>query len=769
MARQTTVSVDNTFVKGLITEATGLNFPDHAWISGDNCIPSILGNVKRRPGLNLETNRVFQEDINRTGKAISSYVWKNASGDGLTQIFVLQIGDALTFYKSSAATLAAPLSNARLGTTVALGTYKALGSLANINLSECQYSDGNGYLFIFHPDLEPIYCSYSNNIITASTITVKIRDFLGTPEGVGVPTNYRPSVLSIPHQYNLNNQGWTSGAGWGSNCTTAVPATLGSHVFVIDAGLPVVIGQQVAMADPSAYLAGTVTAYSGTNLTVNVFSTSNPGAFLGNSGTGIYSVASLNTSLIDTFKSALGIYPSNADIWWTFKNTSSVFAPATTAANVTLSIGNAPKGHFVLDAFRQLRAAVSSIPGLDDIVTVNRPRTGTWFQGRVWYSGVDASQAAVGTAPNYTWTESIYFSQIITSSQELGLCYQNNDPTSESFADLLPSDGGVIQIQGCGSIYKLFPVQNGLLVFAANGIKFITGSTGIGFTANDYTIVDLSDIHTVSGTSFVNVQGYPMFWNEEGIYYVSPDQNGKLSVNNLCLGTILTEYASIPPVSKKAARGDYNPLDYIISWLYRDANEIDLASRYDYNRILNYNTATKAFYTDTIGTIGTAIYVNDVKYVPGLGDGVAADSNLKYVTSANLFKFTFSEFIDTTNWVDFNSWDGTGVNFVSTFTTGYKLKGSALTRWQPTYVGVYTNNPSAYTIQGIWDYATSGNAGRFSSQDLALNYDTNTSVSYRRHKIRGHGKSLQLRYTSVDGQSFDIIGWAILESTNANV
>jgi len=52
----------------------------------------------------------------------------------------------------------------------------------------------------------------------------------------------------------------------------------------------------------------------------------------------------------------------------------------------------------------------------------------------------------------------------------VGNCYQVNDPTSDQLFDLLPTDGGVIVIQGCGSIYKLFPLQNALLVFAANGV-----------------------------------------------------------------------------------------------------------------------------------------------------------------------------------------------------------------------------------------------------------------------------------------------------------
>src|SRR5258708_1778310 len=84
---------------------------------------------------------------------------------------------------------------------------------------------------------------------------------------------------------------------------------------------------------------------------------------------------------------------------------SNVFNPTSTVANVTLSSSNAPRGHHVLNAFNQQRSLVSGIAGLTDITTLVRPKTGVWFQGRVWYTGIDAQQPTTGDAPYYTWTE----------------------------------------------------------------------------------------------------------------------------------------------------------------------------------------------------------------------------------------------------------------------------------------------------------------------------------------------------------------------------
>src|SRR5258707_4679616 len=97
MPQQVTSLVENNFTKGLITESTGLNFPENAATSTDNCTYTLIGDVSRRLGIDYEVNgSVLVND--RGGKAISSYKWNNAGGDGLSQIIVTQVGDTLYFY-----------------------------------------------------------------------------------------------------------------------------------------------------------------------------------------------------------------------------------------------------------------------------------------------------------------------------------------------------------------------------------------------------------------------------------------------------------------------------------------------------------------------------------------------------------------------------------------------------------------------------------------------------------------------------------------------
>ncbi|MDE1830256.1 MAG: hypothetical protein KGI25_08035, partial [Thaumarchaeota archaeon] len=159
----------NNFIGGLKTEFTGLNFPENAATSMDNCVVSIIGDVLRREGINFESN-YFLNQIDVTNSAVSYYRWKNAGGDGETEIFVLQVGATLYFFQSSASTITAPLSSQLLSSTVNVSSFLASGSSNSVNQIECQYSDGNGYLFVYHPYCDPFYCVYSAGTITGTVI-----------------------------------------------------------------------------------------------------------------------------------------------------------------------------------------------------------------------------------------------------------------------------------------------------------------------------------------------------------------------------------------------------------------------------------------------------------------------------------------------------------------------------------------------------------------------------------------------------------------------
>jgi hypothetical protein len=777
------VSIENNFTKGLLTEFTGLNFPENAATDTQNCIYTLIGDVTRREGFDYEANAVLNP-VSRSNSAINSYRWSNVGGDGNTVVYVIQMGATIYFYDSTTSTVSSPLSSQRLASTVSMNGF-AVSTFDSTQ--ECQFSDGNGYLFIFHPSCDPVYCTYNAGVITANGINIQIRDFSGIVDNLPVST--RPSTLSAEHQYNLQNQGWVSGVPWGGisfNSQTFIPGV--NNFWNIQTGLTISPGTVVIISahvnNTSSYLyaqaTGTVVSYSSVSGVIGVAVSP---FIAGNDPSGFFNrwdFAPQSIGYINTWFSAESTYPSNADVWWYFKNSSGVFDPLNTANNVTLASGNAPQGKYILSAFNQNRSAISGISGLTTVATNARPATGAWFQGRVWYTGVNASQPASGDVNFYSWSENIYFSQIVQTISDFGLCYQTNDPTSENLFGELPSDGGVISIQGSGNIYKLFPLFNALLVFAANGVWYISGSTGVGFAANDFTIVKLSAVKSISSTSFVDINGLPMFWNEEGIYQVEPAKQGTqllnsplhvqpLEVNPLTVGTILSYYSSIPLQSKRYARGSYNPIDYNVQMCFKSTVETSITDRYNYDTVLNFNTYNKAFYPYTFTLSPSLPTINGVIYISSPGGSAGPNSVFKYLTTYN-GNFTLSEERDST----FKDWTTSGhaTDFTSYFVTGYKIHGQAQRRFQIPYVYMYFRNdalPFSYELQSIWDYASTSSTGRWSVKQVVSSFKPGYNMMFRRHRLRGRGLALQIKVTSVSGQPFDIMGWSALEIQNQGV
>src|SRR4051812_28358624 len=100
MPKQTQVSVMHDFKTGLITEASGVNFPENACVETENCEFDLLGKATRRQGFDFEENYTTQT-VDKTLSAISTYFWRNVTGDGVISFAVTQIGNTLYFYDAS--------------------------------------------------------------------------------------------------------------------------------------------------------------------------------------------------------------------------------------------------------------------------------------------------------------------------------------------------------------------------------------------------------------------------------------------------------------------------------------------------------------------------------------------------------------------------------------------------------------------------------------------------------------------------------------------
>lgn len=719
MTRRVNIAVDNSFKGGLITEATGINFPQDACTESYNCVHDEKGRTKRRYGFDYEANYTTQA-VATGDNSISGYTWNNVAGDGSLSIRVQQVGDTLYFYNitTSASLSENIISNTSdVLQTVDLNTYAV--SANDPALNECQYAAGTGYLVVVHPQCEPFYvvCDPETFDITTTQITPKIRDLEGLDDGYAVTDRPTASVgtLTTEHKYNLFNQGW----------------------------------------------------YFDSNAALTAWDTS-------------------ETTM-----------PSNADVWWLFKNSSGAF-DATTIPNVYTGNAPAPKGHYILDLFNQDRTTASGISSITTVTTGSqRFSTSAFMNGRIFYAGLNYSG----------FSSNIYFTRIIETKDQLGICYQENDPTAEDNSDLLSTDGGVIKITDIQAVVKLVPLVNVLLVFATNGIWAITGSVGTGFSPADFTVTKISSISALGASSFIDIDGFPAWWNLDGIYVLKPSDDTGSSrgfvVESLTDTTIRTFYNDIPSKSQKLAKGVYNPLEKIARWVYKSEDASGPETEYKFDRVLSFNFLTGAWYPWTIDITNVAIH--DVVLIKGEGgvqgvenvtteDGfIIQDQTGDPVTSFGLtrfviaprFKFFVSKLDDSgatrsytfaesrsTTYLDWYSYDTTGTDYESTFTVGYKIHGDTQRFFQANYVFVFLEQETNATcyMQGLWEFTTSADSNRWSTAQNVYNSAlTNRAVNFRRLKVRGKGRALQLKFTSDTGRPFTILGWSLFETQNASI
>jgi hypothetical protein len=254
---------------------------------------------------------------------------------------------------------------------------------------------------------------------------------------------------------------------------------------------------------------------------------------------------------------------------------------------------------------------------------------------------------------------------------------------------------------------------------------------------------------------------------------MSAQQGLGMVVEPVTVKTIRTFYNEIPRNSKQYARGTYDPINYIVQWIYKSTEETGIEDRYSFDSILCFNTATQAFYTYSIG--GTP-FINGIDYISNPGGTDAPDPVIKYITSSpnlGIYRFTFAEEKDA-GYVDWFSYDHVGTPYDSYFVTGYGLSGQGLRLFQPGYINVYSRNidsscGNGYIIQGLWEFGSNRNSGKWSNKQVAYTSLANFRMFNRRHKVRGHGKAIQLKFSSFQNCPFDIMGWAIWETQNVGV
>ena len=752
-----------SFVKGIVTEASPLTYPENSAVSVDNFLLKRDGSIARRLGMDYEANYVAH-DVGLTSIALATSavyfnIWNNVANKPTLKFGVVQVGTDLWFFDMFKTDLSANIKNS--GASLDTGGE----GQERVNISSI-----NGYLIVTSKEFAPFYLEYdvATDTVSKTTIGFSIRDLFGIDDDLTV--NNRPTTLSDDHKYNLLNQGWdltaintfyTSQGKYPSNADIQSLGKDADDVF-----------------DPTLMIKqgfGNTPAPRGRNI-INAFDR----GLSRQQQADVYITSELSISRDD--------YAYNAILAYYQSNLTSNFA--------------------ALLADQE-----------DSRISISAP-----YAGRVFYSGVESLILNPDKrSPDYTGF--IFFTKLVSSVKDLGECYQEADPTSEQISDLIDTDGGYIQIPDAANIFKLVPTDRSLLVLAENGVWEILGDTDAGFTATGYQVNKIGSIGAMSPSSIVEVEGVVAYWAEGGIYTLGYDQqSGFLRPQNISATTIQSLYSAIPSVARKLAKGSFDPETRRISWLYNDSPSYDgYTDKFNYNRELVFDTLLQAFYTNTIEPIsgdadsprvaglvvmptfvtvdyanpvlvnGVQVQANTVDVTVTTDEFSRGESYTKYLTvlpnSAGNLKFTFSSYRGG-SFTDWYTYDTAGEAYVSELVTGFELAGDSAKWKQAPYVsfhftrtetgfeeiggGLEAIAPSGCFVSARWDFADHANSGKIGAQfqayRLLRNYiptgvgdafNYGQSVIVTKNKIRGRGRALSMQIQSEAGKDMKLLGWSV--------
>ena len=699
----------NNFVKGLITEAAELTFPESASVNESNCDLRRDGTRRRREAVALESNAVLSSFTISNSELVGTGTWINVGGNAALEFLVVQKGNTIFFYNKANL----PYSGQIISGSVSLATYEFAGSIGSNNV-KCQYASINGTLIISSGAIDTIVASYDGANVSVSPIAFKTRDF----EWQGDTNTYPDQAASdATRLYDTTNAGWTGDKG-------------------------------------SAALA-------------------------------TYKAASSNQ------------LPPLTHPWYAGKDSDNAFDAAEWKlifAGTTLT-GN---GHFILDFFSKVRT------GITTEIESSRFKSVASFSGRIFYAGLTSAKNA-GT---------ILFSRLVEDNSDLGTCHQQNDPTSEYFSDLLGTDGGFISIPDAVNIQLLYSFRASLFIFAENGVWQVSGVDGI-FSATAYGINRVSNVGILNPQTFIEADGLPFWWSRFGIHTLVVDEvSGQGQEQNITLPTIQTFWDKISTESKSKITSIYDNINKKVYWAYPDNGESIEAKL---NNILILDLTLQAFYpwkisdqaSSTSCVVGCAFYSGfgaaelELDVITAAGDDVVQGTDDIISTQVSDFttgdpalvllvrdgatnKLTMATFAGDT----FLDWGNS--NYSSFAESGYDFAGDLIIKKNAPYIAVYSRltetgftgnddagyesiRPSSLLVSSAWDFNETFNTAQQAYRlkfpvivdpGNITNFNYPEDVITTRLKVRGHGRSLRLRYESEQGKDFILLGWGLIFGRN---
>lgn len=747
----------NSFVKGLITEASELNFPADAFSDVSNFELNRNGTINRRLGMDYENNSVQRNseltEINISSASINTFRWLAVNGDVNTDFLVVQLGQKLFFFDLSSEIL----SN---------------GFIQKITLSQFQedvrysFASLEGRLVVVSGSDTVAVITYPGFNITYDRLLT--RDVWGIEETQEPRYETDPSfrgAINGQHYYNLQNQSW------------GIPRKNSIGVledpidrYGVDLGVAPSNSEQVWAGLQFQAVAPGQQPFERmfTNLYTEVLGAN----FQTSKGYFIIDVLRRGQSREQQFANNKAKYPQLTG-----------FAP------------------FPAD------------------LTSGGAKCVTDFAGRVFYAGFNGD-VTNGDARSPEFSNYVFFSQIVKSRQDFFKCYQEGDPTSRENTDLVDSDGGFIRISGAKEIVALRNLETSLIIFASNGIWSVTGGSDFGFSATNYKATKLSSFGALSESSIVVEGGNCYYWAEDGIYSVGRNELGDLGVQNMTLASIQSFYEAIPNTSKIAAIGTYDLFTKKARWVFKDGDMFTSTSAttelvfdsalnaFSVNNLFNLGTNNVEVFSlfrssaFVINPTGNDVYVGTDQVFAAADDveisavelktGLQATKYLIITKNGTLFNFTFGEY-NNSDWLEWKGVNGVGIDAKAFGYAGVQTAGDSAVKKQIPYLVFHMYrtetgtdsegtpfNQSGCKVRYQWDFSNSAISKKFSTLFQVYRYvkpffpanpgdafNNGLDILTTKNKVRGMGRAFQMYFETEPGKDCKIVGWSLTVNGNS--
>lgn len=734
--------VYNTFVKGLITEASPLSYPPNSSYDEDNCILYQKGNRTRRLGIDYESGAspltLTGYDITKlNSNAVSGFVWHSPGGNSNLDYYVLQVGTNLYFFDLNTS----PISYLSSIGDVDISGY-AVVSDAAAAASKLQFTVGNGILYCAGSGFEPFYVTLTNPGVSVSTtrIYIQIRDFDGLSDSAGAESE--PSTLTAAHHYNLDNQGWA-----------------------------------------------TATVYSGSGVTVNTF----------DSYTGQPTTKNIIDPFIATYYTGCSKYPPNNKVWYMAIDSKGTGFNVDQLRKLQVGSGLAAKGYFILNAFNKDYTAASGIAGLTAVTTTNRPRAIGFFAGRVWYAvGSSVYFSQVVTRPEMS---GMCYQANDPTAQDI-----NQLVASDGGVVTIPDMTNCIRLFAIGSGLMLLADNGVWFItgtaagFSATDFTVVKISP-IGCDAPD-SIVDIDgEIYWFSKVGIQAMSKKTGFFSfamtniEKSIISNNTIQSFYNQLTDLSRQTAKASYDPANNVIQWLIKSDTVATNIFYDRVLNYA--LNTKSFYPWTVSSTSSTPNivDIFPTPQPQRISgqTDRYTTYFKYltiVPGINYGYLF-SQFSDTTFADWRTFegstgyTYDSFLETGYELLGNpSADGSTMIPALMQKKQIPFLMAYMMRTEQNYVGSsgqYTvDKPSYCQMTTKWDWSSSTTSNKWSTPvnlyrvtRLVPPDDTNTALDngyatvVTKNKIRGNGRAIQFRFhCNYIGYDFNILGWAVIYAEN---